>query len=60
MKHTSSTADYLDMDTKELFKIYSQDKTNKQIRDILIEKNLYIVNILAKKYINKVEEFQDK
>ena len=59
MKHTSSIADYLEMDTKELFKIYSQDKTNKQIRDILIEKNLYIVNILAKKYINKGVEFED-
>lgn len=59
MKHTSSTADYLDMSVKDLFKIYSLDKTNKEIRDILIEKNLYIVNILAKKYINKGVEFED-
>ena len=55
----SSVTNYLDMDNKELFNIYSQDKSNKEVRDILIERNLYLVNILAKKYINKGVEFED-
>lgn len=59
MKPTSSVTNYLDMDMKELFNIYSKDKTNKEIRDILIERNLYLVNILSKKYINKGVEFED-
>ena len=59
MKHTSSITNYLDMDNKELFYIYSKDKSNKEIRDILVEKNLYLVNILAKKYVNKGVEFED-
>ena len=59
MKHTSSITNYLDMETKELFNIYSNDKSNKEVRDILIERNLYLVNILAKKYINKGVEFED-
>ena len=57
MKDMSSVTNYLDMDNKELFNIYSQDKSNKEVRDILIERNLYLVNILAKKYINKGVEF---
>ena len=59
MKHTSSITNYLDMETKELFNIYSDDKSNKEVRDILIERNLYLVSILAKKYINKGVEFED-
>ena len=59
MKHVSSVTNYLDMDNKELFYIYSKDKSNKEIRDILVEKNLYLVNILAKKYVNKGVEFED-
>ena len=59
MKHISSVTNYLDMDNKELFYIYSKDKSNKEIRDILVEKNLYLVNILAKKYVNKGVEFED-
>ena len=47
MKHTSSITNYLDMETKELFNIYSNDKSNKEVRDILIERNLYLVSILA-------------
>ena len=45
MKDMSSVTNYLDMDNKELFNIYSQDKSNKEVRDILIERNLYLVNI---------------
>ena len=59
MKDISSVTNYLNMDNKELFTIYSQDKNNKEVRDILIERNLYLVNILAKKYINKGVEFED-
>ena len=59
MKHTSSITNYLDMETKELFNIYSNDKSNKEVRDILIERNLYLVSILAKKYIKKGVDFED-
>ena len=59
MKDMSSVTNYLDMDNKELFNIYSQDISNKEVRDILIERNVYLVNILAKKYINKGVEFED-
>ena len=58
MKKVANATDYLNMETKELFKIYSKDK-NKEIRDILIERHLYLVNILSKKYINKGVEFDD-
>ena len=43
---------------KELFKQYSINK-DKKTRDILIEKNLYIAEILAKKYVNKGIEYDD-
>lgn len=43
---------------KELFKEYSINKT-KKLREELIEKNLYIADILAKKYINKGIEYDD-
>ncbi len=58
MKKVADATNYLDMDNKELFKIYNEKK-DKEIRDILIERHLYIVNILAKKYINKGVEFDD-
>lgn len=55
----NATTDYLDVDTKELFIIYSKEKNNKEIRNILIERHLYLVNLLSKKYINKGVEFED-
>ena len=58
MKNVANATDYLNMDTKELFKLYSKEK-NKEIRDILVERHLYLVNILSKKYINKGVEFDD-
>ena len=58
MKKVVQVKDYLNMETKKLFKIYSKEK-NREIRDILIERHLYLVNILAKKYINKGVEFDD-
>ena len=39
MKKVANATDYLNMETKELFKIYSKDK-NKEIRDILIENKI--------------------
>ena len=59
MKNVANATNYLDMDTKELFKIYSKDKENIELRNILIERHLYLVNLLAKKYINKGVEFED-
>lgn len=59
MKNVANATNYLNMDTKELFKIYSKDKGNMELRNILIERHLYLVNLLAKKYINKGVEFED-
>ena len=36
-----------------------KDKDNKDVRNILIERHLYLVNLLAKKYINKGVEYED-
>ncbi|WP_434797896.1 SigB/SigF/SigG family RNA polymerase sigma factor [Terrisporobacter vanillatitrophus] len=58
MKKVANATDYLNIETKELFKLYSKEK-NREVRDILIERHLYLVNILAKKYINKGVEFDD-
>ena len=55
----NATTDYLDVDTKELFIIYSKQKNNKEIRNILIERHLYLDNLLWKEYINKGVEFED-
>ncbi|OPJ55467.1 SigB/SigF/SigG family RNA polymerase sigma factor [Alkalithermobacter paradoxus] len=43
---------------KELFLLYRQEN-DKNIRNILVERYLYIVDILAKKYINKGVEYED-
>ena len=59
MKNVANATNYLDIDTKELFRIYSKDKDNKDVRNILIERHLYLVNLLAKKYINKGVEYED-
>ena len=59
MKNVANATNYLDIDTKELFRIYSKDKDNKAIRNILIERHLYLVNLLAKKYINKGVDYED-
>ena len=59
MRNVANATNHLNMDTKELFKIYSTDKNNKELRNILIERHLYLVNLLAKKYINKGVEFED-
>lgn len=59
MKKQANTVNYLDIDIKELFKIYSEERENKDIRNILIERHLYLVNLLARKYINKGVDFED-
>ncbi len=59
MKNVANATNDLNIDTKELFKRYSRNKENKEIRNILIERHLYLVNLLAKKYINKGVDFED-
>ena len=59
MRDVANATNYLNMEIKELFKIYSTDKNNKELRNILIERHLYLVNLLSKKYINKGVEFED-
>lgn len=59
MKGVANATNCINMDTKELFKIYSKDKENIEIRNILIERHLYLVNLLSKKYINKGVDFED-
>ena len=58
MRNVANATSYMDMETKELFNIYSKDK-NVEIRNILIERHMYLANILSKKYINKGVEFDD-
>ncbi len=59
MKNITNDIDYLNIDNKELFRIYSKNRENKEIRNILIERHLYLVNLLAKKYINKGVDYED-
>lgn len=47
-----------DEDIKELFKEFKKTK-DKNIRNILIEKHLYIAEILAKKYANRGIDYDD-
>ena len=58
MKNVAGAANYLDMDTKELFRLYSDNK-DIDIRNILIERHLYLARILAKKYVNKGVDYED-
>ncbi|MBU5428362.1 SigB/SigF/SigG family RNA polymerase sigma factor [Tissierella pigra] len=46
------------MEIKELFKAYSETK-DKDIRNKLIEKHIYIAEILSKKYANRGIEYDD-
>ena len=58
MRNVANATSYMDMTTKELFNIYSKDK-NVEIRNILIERHMYLANILSNKYINKGVEIDD-
>lgn len=44
--------------TRALFEQYAENR-DKRLRDILIERNLYIAEILAKKYINRGIDYDD-
>ena len=46
------------VETKELFERFSKDK-DKETRDELIERHLYIAEILSKKYANRGIEYDD-
>jgi len=43
---------------RNLFKVY-KETNEKEVRDILIEKHLYIAEILAKKYANRGIDYED-
>lgn len=58
MKNVANATDYLNIDNKELFVMYKKNN-DKEIRNILIERHLYLVNLLARKYINKGVEYED-
>lgn len=58
MNH-GATGKYEEMDVKYLFKIFSEDKDNIAIRNILIEKHLYLAKILSRKYMNKGVDYED-
>lgn len=58
MKNVANATSYMNMETKELFSLYSNNK-NIDIRNILIERHMYLANILAKKYANKGVDFDD-
>lgn len=49
---------YKELNDKELFLLYTDDKKI-DIRNELIQRNLYIAEILSKKYINKGIEYED-
>ena len=49
---------YVNNTDKELFLMYSE-KRDIAIRNELIQRNLYIAEILSKKYINKGIEYED-
>ncbi len=49
---------YLEYDNKELFKLYSKDRSL-EIRNELVARHLYISEILSKKYINKGIDYED-
>src|SRR3712207_6697175 len=55
----ASEKEYEKLDVKELFEIFSEDKSNVAVRNILIEKHLYIAKILSKKYMNKGVDYED-
>ncbi len=50
---------FLGKTDKELFLLYADDKKDLELRNELIQRNLYIAEILSKKYINKGIEYED-
>lgn len=58
MKRVANATDYNSLDTKQLFGIFNNNR-DIEIRNILIERHMYLANILSKKYMNKGVEFED-
>ncbi|MDR0879631.1 MAG: SigB/SigF/SigG family RNA polymerase sigma factor [Clostridioides sp.] len=58
MKNVADATNYLNMDTKELFKLYSTSH-DIEIRNILVERHLYLAKLLSKKYANKGVDAED-
>lgn len=54
----SNLKDYSLIDTKDLFRMFSE-KRDPSIRNELISRNMYIVEILSKKYANKGIDYDD-
>lgn len=59
MKQLATGKDYESMDVKELFKLFSEDKENLELRNLLIEKHLYVAKILSRKFANKGVDYED-
>ncbi|MBC2576646.1 SigB/SigF/SigG family RNA polymerase sigma factor [Peptostreptococcus canis] len=59
MNVLASEKEFEKMETKELFEVFSEDKSNTTVRNILIERNLYLAKILSRKYINKGVDYED-
>ncbi len=51
-------SEFKDIESKELFQLYQEDK-NIDIRNELINRYMYITEILSKKYINKGIDYED-
>lgn len=59
MSQFATEKNYEAMETKELFEIFSKDNENSIVRNILIEKHLYLARILSRKYMNKGVDYED-
>ena len=59
MNRLAIEKDYEDMDNKELFKLFSEDRDNVILRNILIERHLYLAKILSRKFANKGVDYED-
>ncbi|WIV12611.1 SigB/SigF/SigG family RNA polymerase sigma factor [Proteiniborus sp. MB09-C3] len=53
------TDDLTKINSKELFKKYSENKDSYIIREELIKRHLYIAEILSKKYVNRGIDYED-
>lgn len=49
---------YSDLNNKELFEVYEKNK-DREIRNELVNRNMYIAELLAKKYVGRGIEFED-
>ncbi len=57
-KNCRLKSEYAQYNTKELFRIYSENR-KLEIRNELVNRHLYISEILAKKYINRGIDYED-